>query len=135
MFEMNEALFVLLFWNDILVESSCSLKFSNRLGKVNIFELPLPEFCCLVFFNLIMHVVRTIWCLHNISMLDLRICRNCNTSYIFGQYFKYFIFWVIFFSEVLHFISTVRLFYIFYSLGNVKGFQQHRVFHCNHICF
>ena len=40
-----------LFWNDILVESSCILKFSNRFGKVKIFILPLLELCCLAIFG------------------------------------------------------------------------------------
>ena len=49
-FEMNKRLSVFLFWNDILVESSCILKFSNRFGKVKIFVLPLLELCCLAIF-------------------------------------------------------------------------------------
>ena len=86
-FAMNEGLSVLLFWNDTLVESSCSLEFSNQLGEVEIFKLMLLElFCFSKFFgNLIEHVIKTMPCLHNLSTLDLCICRNCSRRYVFGQ--------------------------------------------------
>ena len=45
---MKDFLF-LFFWIDVLLvllESSCCLKFSNRLGEVKILALPLLELCC-----------------------------------------------------------------------------------------
>ena len=91
-----------------LLESSFSLKFSNRFGKVKFLVLPLFELSGLPNFigKVIQHIIRTISCLRNPSILDLCICRSCNARYIFRQYLNYFIFEL--FSCLSYLASTLQ---------------------------
>ena len=65
--EMNEGLSALLFWNDILLESPRSLEFSNRLGEVKIFVLPLLGLCCFA------HFLGT-WKSMSLELFDVCVC-------------------------------------------------------------